>query len=187
MSKALELAAELAARCVRQPCALTAAAAEELRRLALVEAAFDKWGAKTEWVQETAQPSELGWHRADILRRRIDALSAQLTKEQASRKAAQIENETRKAENLRLNTARQERDGLRLVVAELRRDAERIDWIEKYLFTHCWNGVMGSGCKTHWGIASSYRRTVQHMRNGDIKPDFRTAIDAAIAAQEKSK
>lgn len=35
--------------------------------------AFDVWQDKTEWVQETAEWHELGMHRADVLRQRIEA------------------------------------------------------------------------------------------------------------------
>lgn len=34
--------------------------------------ALDEWTEKTEWVQETAQVHELGRHRADVLRSRIE-------------------------------------------------------------------------------------------------------------------
>lgn len=54
----------------------SADAADELRRqhFALVE-----WFEKTQWVQKTVKPRELGMHRADILRARIDDLEAQLS------------------------------------------------------------------------------------------------------------
>ena len=35
--------------------------------------AYEIWQDKTEWVQETAQPRELGLHRADVLKMRIEA------------------------------------------------------------------------------------------------------------------
>lgn len=53
-------------------------AAAELRRLHKVEEAYNAWHEKTEWVQDTAQPCELGRHRADILKRRIDSLHSQI-------------------------------------------------------------------------------------------------------------
>lgn len=43
--------------------------------------AFDEWIEKTEWVQQTCKPHELGYHRADILRMRIEALKDELAKE----------------------------------------------------------------------------------------------------------
>lgn len=52
------------------------AAAAELRRLDKQELANNVWREKTEWVQETAQPQELGRHRADVLRQRIERLHA---------------------------------------------------------------------------------------------------------------
>lgn len=39
--------------------------------------ALDQWLAKTEWVQATSQAHELGMHRADVLRQRIDRLEAE--------------------------------------------------------------------------------------------------------------
>jgi hypothetical protein len=44
--------------------------------------ALDEWHNKTEWVQETAQPPELGMHRADVLKQRIEHLNKALTWEQ---------------------------------------------------------------------------------------------------------
>lgn len=49
-------------------------AAAELRRLHVVEAAFREWITKTEWVQKTGKPHELGMHRADVLNQRIGCL-----------------------------------------------------------------------------------------------------------------
>lgn len=50
-------------------------AAAELRRLRQHERALAEWLEKTEWVQQTAQPGELGMHRADVLRKRLEALA----------------------------------------------------------------------------------------------------------------
>jgi hypothetical protein len=36
-----------------------------------------EWLDKTKWVQQTCQTHELGLHRADILRNRIEALTAE--------------------------------------------------------------------------------------------------------------
>lgn len=44
----------------------------EVRRLKQIEAAYKEFHDKTEWVQETAHWSELGKHRADVLRERIE-------------------------------------------------------------------------------------------------------------------
>ncbi|AJO79393.1 hypothetical protein [Pseudomonas sp. MRSN 12121] len=46
----------------------------ENERLKSVEHAFFEWIEKTEWVQKTGHWSELGMHRADVLRKRIDQL-----------------------------------------------------------------------------------------------------------------
>lgn len=43
------------------------------------KSAFDEWIEKTEWVQKTVQPHELGYHRADILRMRIEAIEAEVS------------------------------------------------------------------------------------------------------------
>ena len=43
----------------------------------LYKAAYDKWQEKTEWVQQTATYDELGMHRADVLKKRIDELEAE--------------------------------------------------------------------------------------------------------------
>lgn len=48
--------------------------AAELRRLHIVEQEFQQWINKTEWVQKSAQSHELGMHRADVMKLRIDQL-----------------------------------------------------------------------------------------------------------------
>ena len=50
------------------------ALAEAQHKLDQYKAAFDEWHEKTEWVQETAHWSELGKHRADVLKKRIETL-----------------------------------------------------------------------------------------------------------------
>ena len=40
--------------------------------------ALREWLEKTEWVQQTGTPAELGMHRADVLRARIDSLSGEI-------------------------------------------------------------------------------------------------------------
>ena len=51
---------------------------QELKRqLENYKAAFQEFHYKTEWVQYSALPGELGMHRADILRKRIDLLTKQ--------------------------------------------------------------------------------------------------------------
>jgi len=41
--------------------------------------ALEAWLDKTEWVQETVKPHELGMHRADVLKQRIEKASPQRT------------------------------------------------------------------------------------------------------------
>ena len=55
-----------------------AALEAECERLRQFEIAYNDWQAKTDWVQESAKPHELGRHRADVLRARIEALAAEL-------------------------------------------------------------------------------------------------------------
>lgn len=44
---------------------------QELRRLHQHELAKEVWQVKTQWVQDTAKPEELGMHRADVMRQRL--------------------------------------------------------------------------------------------------------------------
>jgi hypothetical protein len=48
----------------------------------MLKGALKEWSDKTDWVQETAQPLELGMHRADMLKQRIERLNKSLTWEQ---------------------------------------------------------------------------------------------------------
>ena len=41
------------------------------------ELAAKQWLDKTDWVQKTAEANELGMHRADVLRHRIERLKAE--------------------------------------------------------------------------------------------------------------
>lgn len=54
--------------------ALLGQAAEAIRHLTMFKISHDEWMAKTDWVQKTARAGELGMHRADVLKQRIDAL-----------------------------------------------------------------------------------------------------------------
>ena len=51
--------------------------AAELRRLHQQELALIEWLDKTEWVQAAAQACELGQHRADVIRQRLDLVTGQ--------------------------------------------------------------------------------------------------------------
>lgn len=61
--------------------------ADANHKLAQYKAAFDEWHEKTEWVQETSHWSELGMHRADVLKMRIEALEGDMT---IAKKAARL-------------------------------------------------------------------------------------------------
>lgn len=51
--------------------------------------AYMEWQDKTEWVQETATPSELGKHRADVMRERIAKAEAERDQLRADRDSHQ--------------------------------------------------------------------------------------------------
>lgn len=59
--------------------AVEAATAPLGDRIASLEAALHEWFDKTEWVQQTCRPKELGLHRADILKARIAELEGAVT------------------------------------------------------------------------------------------------------------
>jgi len=50
----------------------------ERDRLQQFEAAYNEWHDKTEWVQKTAKANELGKHRADVLKERVDKIQAEV-------------------------------------------------------------------------------------------------------------
>ena len=58
-------------------CGCTMESAAQLRRLSEIEVANQVWSEKTQWLEATAQPHELGMHRADVMKQRIDSLEAQ--------------------------------------------------------------------------------------------------------------
>lgn len=58
------------------PAAVLALIAEN-ERLQHFKTSFMEWSDKTDWVQETAHWSELGKHRADVLKDRIDQFKAE--------------------------------------------------------------------------------------------------------------
>ena len=49
----------------------------ENERIAQFEVAYKEWSDKTEWVQESCHWSELGMHRADVMRGRANKLKAE--------------------------------------------------------------------------------------------------------------
>ena len=54
--------------------ALHRAVAAELRRLHQHELSNELWHKKTEWLQNSYTTAELGIHRADVMKQRIDRL-----------------------------------------------------------------------------------------------------------------
>lgn len=48
--------------------------------LEMYKSAFNGWLEKTEWVQEAVAPNELGMHRADVMKSRIEALQDECEK-----------------------------------------------------------------------------------------------------------
>lgn len=65
-------------RLVEQLRAELSAVTAERDRLQQFEAAYNEWHDKTEWVQKTAEAHELGKHRADVLKDRVDQLQAEV-------------------------------------------------------------------------------------------------------------
>lgn len=49
----------------------------ENEALSRYKTAYEEWSDKTQWVQDTSSAKELGMHRADVLKQRIDWLSAE--------------------------------------------------------------------------------------------------------------
>ena len=64
-------------------------------------------------------------------------------------------------------------------IDQLQADAARMDWIQRHLFGHKWNGVVGPGGQTRWDVMTGYRHITAKM-TGDT---FRDAIDAAMKEQ----
>jgi hypothetical protein len=60
-------------------------------------------------------------------------------------------------------------------------DAQRLEWIQRNLFGHKWNGVIDSGSRTRWDIWTGYRHFTMQM----IGDTFRAAIDNAMAQGAK--
>jgi hypothetical protein len=50
-----------------------------------------------------------------------------------------------------------------------------LDWLQRNLFGHSWNGVVDSGSKTTWSIWTGYRHVTVNM----VGDTFREAIAAA--------
>ncbi|HRP74547.1 MAG TPA: hypothetical protein PKZ27_03065 [Rhodocyclaceae bacterium] len=48
----------------------------EMERLKRIEFCWGEWLEKTEWVQQTCKPKELGMHRADVMRLRLEQAEA---------------------------------------------------------------------------------------------------------------
>ena len=73
--------------------AFEVACARELRRLHSVEKAFQQWITKTEWVQKSLQSHELGIHRADVMKQRLDQLLTENQQLRAALDKPQVEQE----------------------------------------------------------------------------------------------
>ena len=92
MPKALELA-ELLEDTESARLHLLPYVAAELRHLHQHELAHKEWLDKTEWVQETCEAYELGMHRADALKRRIDRLVSTLAETHGAHQAKLLHDE----------------------------------------------------------------------------------------------
>ena len=56
----------------------------------MLNRALNAWHEKTDWMQETAQPMELGMHRADVLKQRIERLKASIALDKKSDNAREL-------------------------------------------------------------------------------------------------
>ena len=74
---------------------------------------------------------------------------------------------------------REQNDLVGQTCAELEADAKRLEFVESRLFGKSWNGVVGSGSRTDWRIASDYRHITRTM----VGNTFRDAIDNAMKEQ----
>lgn len=106
---------------VANPATVLALIAENEELLRFKEA-FNEWHSKTEWVQQTAEPQELGMHRADVLRKRIDQLKAE---NERLREDLQVRHDWAASEMQRNDQLVDERDQLRAELDRARADAER--------------------------------------------------------------
>jgi hypothetical protein len=64
-------------------------------------------------------------------------------------------------------------------IAELEADAKRLEFVESRLFGKSWNGVIDSGSRTDWRIASDHRHITRKM----VGHTFRDALDNAMKEQ----
>lgn len=65
----------------------------EIERLQHFEVAYKAFSDKTDWVQETGHWSELGMHRADVLRKRCDDFASHVQVQADQLKKLMAENE----------------------------------------------------------------------------------------------
>ena len=74
-------------------------------------------------------------------------------------------------------------------IKELERDAKRLDWLRDTLFTHKWNGVVGSGCAVQWQVAPDFRFRQRDLSDdsGIMAGDFRRAVDRAMSEAALTK
>lgn len=66
-------------------------AVELIERLQMIESSWLEFMQKTEWVQTASAPHEIGKHRADVLRLRIEDLTAKLDAALAAADDARVE------------------------------------------------------------------------------------------------
>ena len=134
-----------------------AAVTEDRAQRASLETALQEWADKTEWVQQTCQPKELGMHRADILKARIAELEANRHKWMciADERAVAVAD-------------------LRVKLAEAQKDSARLDWLEHQnaiLESDAWT-VLGHDCTAEEGFRKYW-----------VGANLRSAIDAAMEAK----
>lgn len=75
------------------------------------------------------------------------------------------------------------RTALEQRIKELEADAKRLDWLRDTMFTHKWNGVVGSGCAVQWQVVPDFRFRQRDLSDdsGIMAGDFRRAVDRAMS------
>jgi hypothetical protein len=74
---------------------------------------------------------------------------------------------------------REQNDLVGQACAELEADAKRLEFVESRLFGKSWNGVIDSGSRTDWRVASDHRHITRKM----VGHTFRDALDNAMKEQ----
>lgn len=138
------------------------------------KAAYMEWQDKTEWVQKTAKPSELGKHRADVMRERI--AKAEAERDQLRAELEAIRGQQPDA----VSVPREELEALR-------RDRQLLDAIQD----GCWDVRYNSSPIADTGDYDTGVEVIGHFMQApherilgeDFGADVRKAIAQAMTAE----